>query len=240
MGTLLLGQLAIPVSAEDLRIAPEDLKIRVAVSQLLAPSLRLELRDLAAGTPLPQEGGVMQTEDLLAKAFADRAWDEDRQQLVAYFFLVARMERSRDFSREFTRRREVTEEGRTLMQAYVADLNRAIARAVFVPDLTVELGPQRSFPLTEVGWEEADGKKTLQVLHDYPEVSTELGRETLRGIRDVAVVDMELLEGQLSDIDDAERAFLAEVSLVGKELIALRPHVTKLVRLPRAGLPFSF
>jgi hypothetical protein len=227
-------------AADELRIAPDDLRMRTAVSGLLTPSLRLQLRDLAAGTPLSMQDGLVQTDRILDVAFAGRQWDGDRKDLVRYYFLVARMEKSRDFSDEFARRRTVTELARTLMQAYVADLNRAIARAVFVPNQPVELKERYDFPLSTVGWRETDGVKTLRALHDFPEVDTSLGRETLRRLRDIAGADLELLEGQLSALDDAERAFIEEISLVGQELMVLRQRVGKLVRLPRAGLPFSF
>lgn len=231
-----------PVAAEPLRIAPEDLKLRSAVSKLITPSLRLQLRDLAANSPLPLRGGVLETDELLQQTFSERDWDDDRKALVRYYFLVARMEKSRDFSQEFARRRTVTEQGRSLMRTYVKDLNATIARAVFVPDVAINLGSRREFPLDSVGWQNnPNGQtKTLSVLHDYPEISTRLGRETLRQLREEAGADLELLEGQLSDLDDAERLFLQEVHLVGRELIVERPRMTELVRLPRAGLPFSF
>lgn len=224
-----------PAGADELRIAPEDLRLRTFVSTHLSPSLRLQLRDLAADTPLPLEGGVVQTDQILDGVFADRAWDGDREALVRYYFLVARMEKSRQFSEEFSRRKKVTEEGRSLMQTYIDDLNRAIARAVFVPDVPVDIGPRIAFPLSGVGW--SQDAKTLKVLHLYPAVDTHLGRETLRALRDQAGADLELLEGQLSELDDAERDFLAEVHLVGQELIALRPTVGRLVKPPRVGFP---
>ncbi len=226
--------------ADEIRIAPEDLRLRSSVSTLLTPSLRLQLRDMAAGTPLPREGGVVQTDQILRTAFAERGWDADRQDLVRYYFLVARMEKSRAFSEEFTRRRSTTEKGRELMQSYLVDLNKAISRAVFVPEQSVDLGKIRDFPLVKAEWEGEGRQRRLRVLHDFPPVDTALGRETLRSIRDVAGSDLELLEVQLSDLDEAEREFIEEVSLIGKELIALRPKVGQLVRLPRAGLPFSF
>lgn len=232
---LLCGLLAVSSGADELRIAPEDLRLRTFVSTLLSPSLRLQLRELAAGTPLPLEGGVVQTDDILTGVFADRDWDGDRRALVRYYFLVARMEKSRQFSDEFSRRKTVTEEARSLMQVYIADLNRAIARAVFEPDVLVDTGPQIGFPLTSVGWSK-DGQ-TLSVLHTYPAVDTHLGRQTLRTLRDRAGADLELIEGQLSDLDNGEREFLQEVHLVGEELIALRPTVGRLVRPPRVGLP---
>lgn len=228
--------------AEQLRIAPEDLRIRSAVSRLLSPSLRLSLRDLAAATPLPLSGGVLQTDQVLDKRFMDRGWDEDHKALVRYYFLVARMEKSRDFSEEFARRRAVTESGRSLMRTYVQDLNKAIAQAIFVPDVAVDLGPQREFPLLSVGWKPSPESEQarLEVLHSYPKVNTKLGRETLRQLREVAGTDIFSLESQLSALDDAERLFLEEVHLVGRELVLARPRMTELVRLPRAGLPFSF
>lgn len=224
-----------PACADELRIAPEDLRLRTFVSSRLNPSLRSQLRDLAADTPLPLEGGVVQTDRLLDEVFADRDWDSERQALIRYYFLVARMEKSRQFSDEFSRRKKVTEQGRSLMQTYISDLNRAIARAVFVPDVPVDTGPLQQFPLGTVGW--SDDGKTLKVLHVYPAVNTQLGRETLRRLRDQAGADLELLEGQLSDLDDAERDFVAEVHLVGEQLLALRPTVGKLVRPPRMGFP---
>ena len=226
--------------ADEIRIAPEDLKLRSSVSTHLAPSLRLQLRDMASQAPLPQLGGVVETDRLLREAFSTRNWGQEQHDLVRYYFLVARMERSRIFSEEFGRRRTTVEKGRELMQAYIFELNRAIARAVFVPNQTVELGQPRDFPLAEVGWIGQGDERRLQVLHDYPPADVSLGRETMRSVRDVAGADLELLEVQLSRLDDAERAFVEEVSLLGKELVALRPRISKLVRLPRAGLPFSF
>ncbi len=195
---------------------------------------------MAANTPLPREGGVVETDELLRSTFADRNWDQNRQDLVRFYFLVARMEKSRTFSDEFGRRRELAEQGRELMQAYLRDLNQAIARAVFVPDSPVELGERRDFPLSTVGWVETGQDRQLKVLHDFPPADNRLGRETLRAVRDVAGADLELLEVQLSQLDDGEREFIEEISLIGKELYELRPKVSKLVRTPRAGLPFSF
>lgn len=195
---------------------------------------------MAAGTPLPRKGGVVQTDQILRAAFAERGWDEDRQDLVRYYFLVARMEKSRTFSEEFARRRSTTEKGRELMQSYLVDLNKAIARAVFVPEQPVDLGQAQDFPLAKAEWEGEGGQRRLRVLHDFPPVDTALGRETLRSIRAVAGSDLELLEVQLSDLDEAERQFTEEISLVGKELMGLRPKIGQLVRLPQAGLPFSF
>lgn len=235
-----VGLLSTSGWAEEIRIAPEDLKLRSGVSALLAPSLRLQLRDLASNTPLPREGGVIETDELLSSTFADRTWDQNRKDLVRFYFLVARMEKSRTFSDEFERRRELAEQGRDLMQTYLRDLNKAIARAVFLPDHPVELGQLREFPLTSVGWEGSGETRQLKVLHDFPPADNRLGRDTLRSIRDVAGSDLELLEVQLSLLDDGEREFIEEVSLIGKELVALRPKVGKLVRTPRAGLPFSF
>ncbi len=240
-GILALSLLTSPLLADEPRVSPDDLRLRTAVSRLLSPSLRLQLRDLAAGTPLPREGGVVQTEEILDRSFADRPWDGDRKALVRYYFMIARMEKSQDFSAEFERRRKLTEEGRTLMRTYTEQLNRAIARGVFVANVPVQTGPLIEFPLRRVGWEAgADGTKTLQVLHRYPEVDTDLGRETLRALRDQAGSDLERLEGQLSDLDDAERTFLEEIHLVGTQVVELRPRIAKLVRIPRAGLPFSF
>ncbi len=199
----------------------------------------MQLRDLAAGTPLPREGGVLQTNQMLADLLEGRHWDQTAEELVRYYFLVARMEKSRDFSREFARRRDLTEHALTLMQDYIAQLNRAIARAVFVPDQTVEVGDRREFPLTEVGWVKDASGSALVVLHRYPEVETQLGRQTLRDLRELASADLELLEVQLSELDDAERLFLEEIHLVGQALAGMRPRVTRAVKLPRAGLPFS-
>lgn len=226
--------------ADEIRIAPEDLRLRSSVSTHLAPSLRLQLRDMASQAPLPQVGGVIETDRILGEMFAGRQWGQDQQDLVRYYFLVARMEKSRIFSGEFERRRTTVENGRELMQTYLSELNRAIARAVFVPNQKVDLGEPRDFPLATVGWIGQGDERRLSVLHDYPPVDVSLGRETMRSIREVAGADLERLEVQLSRLDDAERAFIDEVSLLGKELVALRPRITQLVRLPRAGLPFSF
>ncbi len=230
-----------PTAAEDVRISADDFKTRAAVSQLLAPSLRLQLRDLAANTPLPVVGGVVETDRVLADKFSEREWDEDRQALVRYYFLVARMERSQDFSEEFARRRNLTREGHTFMRAYIDKLNVLIGRAVIAANQPVDPKRVQGFPLSSVGWQsDVGGDKTLRVLHEFPVPTSELGRESLRSLRVVAEADLHLLQQQLNEIDAAEGLFLKEVSFLGQELFDLRPEVLKLVRIPRAGLPFSF
>ena len=240
-GLLLALSLCGPVVAEDVRISADDFKTRNAVSQLLAPSLRLQLRDLAANTPLPMVGGVVETDRVLSDKFSEREWDEDRQALVRYYFLVARMEKSQDFSEEFARRRDLTRKGHTLMRAYIDNLNVLIGRAVIAVNQPVDPPLIQGFPLSKVGWQKDDaGVETLQVLHEFPVPSSQFGRESLRALRVVAETDLHLLQQQLDEIDRAEDLFLKEVSYLGQELFDLRPEVQQLVRIPRAGLPFSF
>lgn len=234
---LLLQQ---PAVTEELRISPDDLRLRAAVSQQLPPSLRLQLRDLAQNQPLSESDGVLQTEGLLSDLFARRQWSPEEQTLVRYYFLTARLEQSRRFNREFERRRTLTREGIKLMESYIAQLTRVIARAVFVTNQTVDLGPAIAFPLTEVGWQSTNEERRLVVLHRYPEASTALGRETLRKLRAQALDDVASLERQLDELDQGEQRFLAEIHLLGEALRNQRAPVAALVRQPRAGLPFSF
>lgn len=240
-GVFVAASLWLPVRGDQVRISADDFKTRVAVSQLLSPSLRLQLRDMAANTPLPVVGGVVETDRVLTEKFSKREWDEARWSLVRYYFLVARMEKSQDFSDEFARRRSLTQEGFTLMRSYTNDLNRLIAQAVFVKNQPVDPALVQDFPLTKVGWETSKmDVRTLRVLHAFPEPSAQLGRDSLRALRVVAEEDLGRLQQQLDELDAAEQLFLTEVSYLGRELFELRPEVQKLVRIPRAGLPFSF
>ena len=49
-----------------------------------------------------------------------------------------------------------------------------------------------------------------------------------------------MLEDRLESLQEAETRFLAEVSILGKELLAMREQVRGWVGIPGEGLPFSF
>ena len=208
--------LAAPVAADRLRISPDDLRLRVAVSEELPASLRREIRDLARVTPLPVDDGLIQTERLIEEAFAGRGWKTKRSTLVRYYFLVARLEQSQKFSDEFLRRRGLMQKGVTLLDEYIDTLNRQIARAVYTDAAPVSPEVVGSFPLEEV--EKTDSGELL-ILHRFPPPDIGLGRENLRVLRE---------------------RFLAEVSILGKELLAMREQVRGWVGIPGEGLPFSF
>jgi hypothetical protein len=229
--------LAAPVAADRLRISPDDLRLRVAVSEELPASLRREIRDLARVTPLPVEDGLIQTERLIEETFAGRGWKTKRSTMVRYYFLVARLEQSQKFSDEFLRRRSLLEKGVTLLEAYIDTLNRQIARAVYTDAAAVSPEVVAAFPLEEV--EKTDSGELL-ILHRFPPPEIGLGRENLRVLRELASEEKGLLEERLESLQGAESRFLAEVSLLGKELIAMREQVRGWVRVPGEGLPFSF
>jgi hypothetical protein len=234
---LLLFVLAWPALADRLRISPDDLRLRVAVSEELSPSLRREVRDLARTTPLPVENGLVQTEGLIEENFSGRGWKARRSTLVRYYFLVARLEQSQDFSDEFLRRRLLMRKGVTLLDAYIKTMNRMIARAVYTgaPDVAPEL--ICSFPLETV---EETEEGDLRVLHRLPAPNIELGRHNLRTLRELATEEREMLVQRLKMLDDAERVFLQEVTVLGRELLGMRETVRQWVREPGEGLPFSF
>ena len=157
--------------------------------------------------------------------------------MVRYYFLVARLEQSQKFSDEFLRRRSLLEKGVTLLEAYIDTLNRQIARAVYTDAAAVSPEVVAAFPLEEV--EKTDSGELL-ILHRFPPPDIGLGRENLRVLRELASEEKGLLEERLESLQGAESRFLAEVSLLGKELIAMREQVRGWVRVPGEGLPFSF
>ncbi|MFA5507738.1 MAG: hypothetical protein WC314_10365 [Vulcanimicrobiota bacterium] len=224
-------------AADRLRISPDDLRLRVAVSEELPPSLRREIRDLARSSPLPVENGLVQTEQLLKATFADRGWKPKRTAMVRYYFLVARLEQSQQFSDEFLRRRLLMEKGVDLLNTYLATLNRQIGRAVYTAASPVEPPQIAEFPLSEVEQSETG---ELKILRHYPPPDIELGRENLRTLRDFAGQEKVLLEQQLERLEQGEARFLSEVSTLGQELLAMREEIRGWVRVPGEGLPFSF
>lgn len=231
--------LTLPGASEKLKISPEELKLRVSVAHRLSAPLRLRLRDLAANTPLPTEGGVLQTETIIDNEFPNIS--KAKRQLVQYYFLLARLEKSQDFSQEFLRRSKACEEGLELLDAYVGDLNNLISRALFRERVKISVPEPGSFPLGHVGWRESSGGvKVLDVLRTYPEPKTEMGRGPLRELRKAADADRDRLQQRIEEIELAEQEFLAEASLIGSKLREMRRPVSKLVRGNRAGLPFSF
>lgn len=222
--------------ADRLRISPDDLRLRVAVSEELAASLRREIKDLARSTPLPMEGGLLQTEGLLAEQFSGREWSEDQLTLVRYYFLVARLDQSQTFSDEFLRRESLLRQGSTYLGEYIEQLNRLIARAVYTDTEEIMIPALQSFPLAFTEKTEEGG---LRILHEYPPLELKLGRNNLRKLREMASSELQLLEERLKLVRQAEKTFLAEVSLLGNELIRLRPQIRPLVSVPGEGLPFS-
>lgn len=227
-------------AGDQLKIAPEDLRMRVWVSQQLSAATRSKLKHLAKFVPLPRENGVVQTDTILKTSLGNEELSEGAQRLRRYYFLIARLESSHQFSREFFRRRKLLREGITLLNQYIDETNILTKRGVGSSSELALSQNVASFPLTEVGWEESQGQRHLKVLHKLPEPRYSLGRENLKILRSLATEDRELLEQRLSDLNKAEEEFLAEASAVGKELIEMRSEVSKLVRRSRAGLPFSF
>lgn len=228
--------LSSPVGAERLRISPDDLRLRVVVSQELSPALRREILELARSVPLPLTDGVLQTEELFLGKFQDRGWSEKSLTLTRYYFLIARMEQSQQFSDEFLRRRTVMREGVRLLESYVETLNPLIARASYSENGPSRAAKVQDFPLQEAVLEESG---ELRVLHLYPAPKLSMGRESLRSLREQAGEEKEILKEQMELLDKAEREFLDEISLIGTEVLALRKSVQKWVRVPREGLPFS-
>ena len=229
--------LAGPVAADRLRISPDDLRLRVAVSEELPASLRREITDLARVTPLPVDDGLIQTQRLIEETFAGRNWKTKRSTLVRYYFLVARLEQSQKFSDEFLRRRALMQKGVTLLDEYIEALNRQIARAVYTDAAPVSPEVVGAFPLEEV---EKNDSGEILILHRFPPPDIGLGRENLRVLRELASQEKGLLEERLESLQEAETRFLAEVSILGKELLAMREQVRGWVRIPGEGLPFSF
>ena len=228
--------LSTPVVADRLRISPDDLRLRVAVSEKLSPAVRKELQTLAGSTPLPVEDGVAQTESLLKREFSGQTLTERKRTLVRYYFLVARLEHSFQFSEEFARREKVLKEAREALAEYIDQLNRLISRGVYTSHPTVQLDPYAPFPLNEVVKEESGALRTLR---SYPAPDVRLGRENLRYLREQAGAENDYLKTRLQELRQGEKAFLDEVSLVGRELIKMRPEVKKWVTPPGQGTPFT-
>jgi len=225
-----------PAGADQLRISPDDLRLRVAVSEELPASLRRELVDLAGAVPLPVEDGVTQSERLIRQQFEERGWSRKRSVLAYYYFLVARLEQGKTFSNEFLRREQVLRKGRSELKAYIEELNPLIALAVYTDARPLKLELVQDFPLSEVARKE-DGALLVRFL--FPPPDTKLGRNNLRYLRTVAQKEREVLEDRLDLLRAAEDDFLAEVSHLGRELIDLRDDVKEWVTPPGEGLPFS-
>ncbi len=71
-GAVLFGLLFAPVQAERLRISPDDLKLRVAVSEELSPALRREILELAKSVPVPVLIARMEQSELFSDEFYRR------------------------------------------------------------------------------------------------------------------------------------------------------------------------
>lgn len=207
------------------------------MSEELPASLRSEIRDLARVTPLPVEDGLVQTEGLIEENFGGRGWELKRSTLVRYYFLVARLEQSQEFSDEFLRRRLLMEKGVNLLGSYIDTLNRFIARAIYTGAPPVSPERIASFPLVEV---EKTEEGDLRILHVFPAPDVALGRPNLRVLRELANEERQQLEERLQILRNSEETFLEEVSVLGRELIAMRSQVRQWVREPGEGLPFSF
>lgn len=236
LSLVLVALFCTSLQAESLRISPEDLRLRVAVSEELPASIRQELRSLARSTPLPLQDGLLQTERLLQSEFQDRGWNEKRQLLVRYYFLVARLDQSQQFSEEFKRRRGLLQTGRELLKSYVQDIDRLVSRSSYAKKPPVETPQVQSFPLHFVTQDEDGG---FTVLRHYPKAELALGRNNLRSLRSQAKAERKKIENRLKKLEKAEKSFLTEVSHVGRELIALRPLLRPWVKVPGEGLPFS-
>ena len=87
--------------------------------------------------------------------------------------------------------------------------------------------------------EKTDSGEIL-ILHRFPPPDIGLGRENLRVLRELASEEKGMLEDRLESLQEAETRFLAEVSILGKELLAMREQVRGWVGIPGEGLPFSF
>lgn len=235
-GLALLGVLCGSAQAERLRISPDDLKLRFAVSEQLSPALRREILELAKSVPVPVAGGVLQTETLFQERFGDRGWGEKRLTLTRYYFLIARMEHSELFSDEFYRRRTLLRDGIELLENYIRILNPLIARAPYVESEPPELEKAQDFPLQEVGTTD-DGQ--VKVLHLYPAPKLSMGRENLRRLREQAASEIDRLWTRYDQLDRAEHEFLDEMSLLGTEVMSMRGAVKRWVTVTREGLPFS-
>lgn len=225
-----------PARAERLRISPDDLRLRVAVSEQLSASLRQELREMARSTPLPVENGLVQTEQLLVERFRERGWNEPTSTLVRYYFIVARLDQSQKFSEEFLRRDKVMRTGVEYLNGYIEAINKVVSQAPYLQTPPLSAPVVQEFPLPSVEKSEDGG---ILVRRKFPAPARSLGRENLRLLRDLAHQEKSELERRLQQLAQAERTFLDEVALLGEELIEMRPRVRRWVKVPGEGLPFS-
>ena len=232
----ILGTLAGPVQADRLRISPDDLRLRVAVSEELPPSLRREIKELARSVPLPVSEGKVQSEQLFLSEFGSRGWADKRMVLARYYFLVSRLEQSQTFSEEFLRREALLKNGAEALKLYVTRLNPLISRGVYTESPSLNLERVQDFPLTEVSQDEDGGVLTL---HRYPAPSLKLGRQNLKLLRETAQQEREELKKRLTLLQRAERDFLDEASQIGWSLLEMRGQVRDWVKVPGEGLPFS-
>lgn len=228
--------LCLPCSADRLRISPDDLRLRVAVSEELPVSVRRAIKDLARSVPLPVEDGLIQTEQIFEQQLAREAGDEKTDTLMRYYFLVSRLEASQKFSDEFLRREKLLKQGVELLNVYIKKLNPMIARAPYTNLEPFTLKKVQSLPLQSVELNE-DGE--LLLLRRFPAPKLSLGRQVLRSLREEAQEEKDIFKGRLEELRLAEREFLAEVSTIGNELIRMRPSVKQWVTVPGEGLPFS-
>jgi hypothetical protein len=236
LAVFIFFSLSYPLKAERLRISPDDLRLRVAVSEELPASVRREIVDLAKSTPLPVTDGLLQTEQLFLREFSDRGWSDKRETLVRYYFFISRMDQSHSFSDEFLRRQTLIRNGIELMNAYIQELNPLIAQAPYTHDASIDIPTIQQFPLARA---ERTAEGRVEVLSSFPPPTMKLGRRNLRLLRAQAAKDKALLEERLNMLRRAEKSFLQEVSLVGRELIKMRPYVRQWVKIPGEGLPFS-
>lgn len=230
------GLLACPVKADRLRISPDDLRLRVAVSEELSPAIRRELKELARSAPLPVKDGVVQSEELFSSRFGERDWRSKKVTLARYYFLVARLEQSQSFSDEFLRRETLLKQADGLLSEYIDTLNAIISRAVYTDAPKVRAEKIQEFPLTEVEGSE-DG--SVLSLRKYPAPKQNLGRNNLRELRHTAQAELQQIRERRKMLQEAENDFLGEASQLGSELLRMRARVRELVKVPGEGLPFS-
>ena len=175
--------------------------------------------------PLPRKNGVPQTDSILRSSFGAEHRSENTKLLHRYYFLLARLESSQRFSTEFFRRRRLLRDGITLLDQFIDTTNLLAKRGVGPKVNAIEPKLVANFPLTRVGWEGAEDDRWLRVLHRLPEAKFGLGRKNLRLLRAIASSDRERMQNRLRELNRAEREFLDEASVVGNELIAMRPKV---------------
>lgn len=229
----------LPARADKIRISPEDLKLRAAVSRRLSAPLRVRLQDIAAKELLSPQEGEEHTASILDTHFPTVSWSNNDRLLVYYYLLTTRLEKSQAFATEFARREGIARQGRELMREYLNELNRFIGANASYPNQSIDLGEQKSFPLVQVGWAKIDEADVLLALHSYPKLKASLGRDALRSLRNVALNDLQQFDEELSRVRVGQREFIDEVSLLGNELIALRSRVSELLPYAGEGLLFS-